>query len=215
MKADDTKKFIEKALIQGTSSKRIKHPIYSETTTQSKHFLEGCIHAGKISPGKTLLNTEETPGASAVLQWDKATSPCVVIAIEKFIDNNRLLPGQKKCDLLLIPEEDNTYAIFAELSSCKEEYRDQKEGDARKQLENTIRALRPEENTFFGSYVKKLAVFFWRDSQGGSFQDVASRSMLGFTSLPQAHISYEEPLCHSFSYVRWAYPQRFHLPPNW
>lgn len=214
MKADDTKEFIEKALIQGTSSRKIKHPIYSETTTQPEHFLEDCIHAGKISPGKTLLNTEETLGASAVLKWDKATSPCVVLAIEKFIDNNRLLPG-KKCDLLLIPEEDNEYAIFAELSSCKEEYREKKEGDARVQLANTIRVLHPLGNPFLGSYVKRLAIFFWRDSQEGSFQDVASRSMLGFTSLPQAHIIHEGLLCHSFRYVRWAYPQPFPLPPSW
>lgn len=214
MKADETKVFIERTLTRGTSSKRIKS-IYSETTTLPKHFLEDCIHAGKISPGKTLLNTEETQSTSAILKWDKTTSPCVVLAIEKFIDNNKLLDKQKKCDLLLIPEEGSAYIVFAELSSCKEIYRDKKEGDARQQLENTIKALHPGGNPYLGGYVKKLAIFFWRDSDGDLTQDVASQSMLGFTSLPQTHIISEEPLCHHFRYVRWAYPQPFHLPPSW
>lgn len=205
MKAKDLAWHIERTLMQGQTRQTV--PFYQEQTSSRYFYLQDCIRSGQIACGQTLLCAKNAPDASATLSQPAGAS-CTILALEKFIDDNKLQLGGR-CDLLLVPTVGNDYVVFAELSHSQEKYRDKK--NARGQLKNTIEQLWKSGNPFLGSYVEKRAVFFWRLAQPGS-PDKAEQSMLAFSVFPAASITHEEELCFHFRYTRYTFPELFVLP---
>lgn len=205
MTAQDLARHIEQTLLGDQARQTV--PFYQEQTSSRYFYLQDCIHGGQIACGQNLLCAKNAPEASAALSQPAGAS-CTILALEKFIDDNRLKLGSK-CDFLLVPTIGCDYVVFAELSHSQAKYRDKK--NARGQLKNTIEQLWKSGNPFLGSYVEKRAVFFWRLAQPGS-PDKAEQSMLAFSVFPAPSITHEEELCFHFRYTRYTFPELFVLP---